>query len=302
MNTGNSSNFINAVIPYYDDINEFLASTSVSERTRDPLFLCLRLHKNDDNVVYKPPFRRGFYFVGLLTNAEKSKISYDNTNVNDLDSLLVFQAPGLMYSFYRDTSTHGYLIYFKRECFSYYKPSLDTEFPFFDIQHTDFHKITHEKFSELSCHFEEVFTAYEKTSDHKIASLKLLALLYQLKEFSAYNDISQQKLANPGQVLLKKFIALVNTNYIEKRRIEDYAKMLFISPNHLSQSVKSVSGKNALSYINERLLTEAKSFISYTDYSIAEIAYKLNFSDPANFGKFFKKLVGITPLEFREKK
>ena len=89
-----------AIIPYYDDINRFLASTSLSERTTDPLFYCLRLQKNDGNIVYKPPFRRGFYFVGLLTNAERSKISYDNTSVNDLDSLIVFQAPGLMYSFY----------------------------------------------------------------------------------------------------------------------------------------------------------------------------------------------------------
>jgi AraC family transcriptional activator of pobA len=291
-----------AIVPYYDDINRFLASTSLKERTNDPLFYCLRLQKNDGNVVYKPPFRRGFYFVGLLTNAERSKISYDNTNVNDLDSLIVFQAPGLMYSFYRDTSTHGYFIYFKPECFSYFKPQLESEFPFFDVQHTDFFKITQDKFKELSQHFEEVFVAYEHASDHKIASLKLLALLYQLKEFSAFSDAWQQKLANPGQVLLKKFVTLVNTNYIEKRKIEDYAKMLFISSNHLSQSIKSASGRNALSYINERLLTEAKSFIKYTDFSIAEIAYKLNFSDPANFGKFFKKQTGITPLEYREKK
>ncbi|HEY4830989.1 MAG TPA: hypothetical protein VIH61_00285, partial [Waddliaceae bacterium] len=213
-------------IPYYDDINEFLASTSLSDRTKDPLFHCMRLQKNDDNVVYKPPFRRGFYFVGLLTNAEKSRITYDNTNVNNLDSLIVFQAPGLVYSFYRDSSTHGYLIYFKNQCFSYYKPSFVTEFPFFDIQHTDFFKITHEKFKELSHHFEDIFTAYEKASNHRIASLKLLSVLYELKEFSIFRDTWQQRIASPDQVLLKKFITLVNTNYIEKRKIEDYAKLL----------------------------------------------------------------------------
>jgi AraC family transcriptional activator of pobA len=289
-------------IPYYDDINEFLASTSLSDRTKDPLFHCLRLQKNDDTVVYKPPFRRGFYFLGLLTNAEKSKIAYDNTNVNDLDSLIVFQAPGLVYSFYRDSSTHGYLVYFKHQCFSYYQPPLDKEFPFFDIQHTDFFKITQEKFKELSHLFEDIFTAYEKTSNHRIASLKLLAVLYELKEFSMFRDARQQRIASPDQALLKKFITLVNTNYIEKRKIEDYAKLLFLSPNHLSQTIKSISGRNALSYITERLMTEAKSFINYTDFSIAEIAYKLNFSDPANFGKFFKKQAGLTPLEFREKR
>lgn len=83
--------------------------------------------------------------------------------------------------------------------------------------------------------------------------------------------------------------------------MEEYAEMLFVTPNHLSQTIKSTSGKNALSYINERITSEAKSLISYTELSIAEIAYKLDFSDPANFGKFFKKQTGLTPLEFRNK-
>jgi len=38
----------------------------------------------------------------------------------------------------------------------------------------------------------------------------------------------------------------------------------------------------------------------YTKFDIAEIAYQLNFSDPANFGKFFKKHSGFTPLEYRK--
>jgi AraC-like DNA-binding protein len=48
------------------------------------------------------------------------------------------------------------------------------------------------------------------------------------------------------------------------------------------------------------LLSEAKSLIQFTDFDIAEIAYQLNFSDPANFGKFFKKHTDQTPLEFRK--
>ena len=50
------------------------------------------------------------------------------------------------------------------------------------------------------------------------------------------------------------------------------------------------------------MLEEAKSIIQFTDLDIAEIAYRLNFSDPANFGKFFKKHTNQTPLEFRKSK
>jgi len=288
-----------AAIPHYEDINEFLASIPVDYRTDDPFLYCLRLRENQDSIMYKPPFRRGFYFVGLFTNAEKTTIAYDNTNTNNLDSVIVFQSPGLIYSFYRDPSTHGYIIYFKSQCFSYFKPVFEKEFPFFSVQQTDFFRINQAKFREMAPQFEDVFSAYGHSKNHMVASLQLLALLYQLKEYSIFNTLQQERLATPQQILLKKFIALVNTNYIEKRKVEDYAAMLFVTPNHLSQAIKSVAGRNALSYINERILAEAKSLISYTELSIAEIAYKLDFSDPANFGKFFKKQAGITPLEFR---
>jgi AraC family transcriptional regulator, transcriptional activator of pobA len=289
-------------IPYYQEINEFLASIPLDNRTKNPLFYCLRLDPNKHPVdSYKPPFRRAFYFIALLTNAGKTKVTYDNTSEDNLNSFLAFQSPGLVYSFYRHRSTHGYLIYFKPQCLSFFKPELEKEFAFFDILHTNFFKIGQSKFNELAPHFEEVFSAYERsTADHhEIACAKLLALLYQLKEFAAFNHW-QERFTTPQQVLLKKYIQLININYIEKRTVEEYAALLSVTPKHLSQSVKSASGKNALSFISDRIITEAKSLIRYTDFDMAEIAFQLNFSDPANFGRVFKKHTGITPLEFKK--
>jgi len=292
-------------IPYYKDINDFLKSIPSEYETRNPNFFCLRLKENDGSISnYKPPFRKDFYFIALVSNAGNTKITYDNTNVTKLNSFLVFQSPGLLYSFYRDKSAHGYLIYFKKECFSFFKPAFEKEFPFFNILHTNFFKLNEAKFQEFAPHFEEVFLSYENTNDnqHKVATIKLLALLYQLKEFTTAFKQWEEGFTTPQQILLHKFVQLVNNFYIEKRTIEEYATLLHVTPNYLSQSIKSASGKNALSYINDRLLSEAKSLIEFTDFDIAEIAYQLNFSDPANFGKFFKKHTGFTPLEYRKSK
>jgi AraC-like DNA-binding protein len=292
-------------IPFYKDINEFLSSIPSDYRTSDPNFYCLRLKENEGSMSnYKPPFRKDFYFIALVSNAGKTKITYDNTNVTELNSFLVFQAPGLLYSFFRDNSANGYLLYFKKECFSFFKPEFEREFPFFNILHTNFFKLNQSKFREFAPYFEEVFISYENTNDnhHMVASLKLLALLYQLKDFTTAFQQWEESFTTPQQILLRKFIQLVNNFYIEKRTIEDYAAMLHVTPNYLSQTVKTASDKNALSYINERMLEEAKSIIQFTDLDIAEIAYRLNFSDPANFGKFFKKHTNQTPLEFRKSK
>lgn len=290
-------------IPYYKDINDFLKSIPSDFETKNPNFFCLRLKENEGSISnYKPPFRKDFYFIALVSNAGETKITYDNTNVTKLNSFLVFQSPGLLYSFYRDKSANGYLIYFKKECFSFFKPDFENEFPFFNIIHTNFFKLNEAKFQEFAPHFEEVFSSYENTNDsqHKVAVIKFLALLYQLKEFTTAFKQWEEGFSSPQQILLQKFIQLVSNFYIEKRTIEDYAALLNVTPNHLSQSVKSASDKNALSFINDRLLSEAKSLIQFTDFDIAEIAYQLNFSDPANFGKFFKKHTDQTPLEYRK--
>ena len=290
-------------IPFYKEINDFLESIPSAYRTSNPDFFCLRLQENEGSINnYKPPFRKDFYFIGLVTDAGKTKITFDNTNVTQLDSFLVFQSPGLVYSFLRDQSAHGYLIYFKPQCLSFFKPGFEKEFPYFNLLHTNFYKFNHSKFQSFAPLFEDVFAAYETSTDakHTVASIKLLALLYQLKEFTSTFSEWERGFTTPQQMLFQKFIQLVNNFYIEKRTVEEYAELLSVTPNHLSQSVKAATDKNALSFINERILQEARSLIQYTDFDMAEIAYQLNFSDPANFGKFFKKHSGITPLDFRK--
>lgn len=263
---------------------------------------CLRLKENMPEMEqYKSAFKKDFYFIGLVNNAGKTKITYDNTSVTELNSFLVFQAPGLLYSFFRDDTASGYLLYFKKDCFSFFKPDFEKEFSFFDLLHTNFFRLNQSRFNEFAPLFEDVFQTYEATNDkqHTAAALKLLALLYQLKEFATVFNQWEQGFASPQQTLLKKFIQLVNNYYLEKRTIQEYADLLCITPNHLSQSIKAVSGKNALTLINERIMSEAKSLILYTDFDMAQIAWQLNFSDPANFGKFFRRHTGTTPLEFR---
>jgi hypothetical protein len=89
------------IIPSYKEINEFLQSFSTGYQSGDPNLYCLRLKENMPSMEkYKPPFKKDFYFIALVKNAGNTKITYDNTSVTDLNSFLVFQSPGLLYSFF----------------------------------------------------------------------------------------------------------------------------------------------------------------------------------------------------------
>ncbi|WP_183558637.1 helix-turn-helix domain-containing protein [Mucilaginibacter sp. SP1R1] len=295
---------IKATLPYYIEINDFLASIPWPDRTTDPDFYCLRLKRLDQDVqVYRPPFKRSFYFFALLVNSGKIEVNYGDQTVHDPDSYLVFHSPNLVYSFAHNNSLEGYIIYFTQECFSFFKPDFHQQFPLFDPLHTNLFKFDHATFDRLAPQFEDVFVAYERSerSQHMEAKVKLLGLLYQLEDF-AVEKKKDIRMATTQQILLRKFMQLIDNHYIDKRTVQEYADMLSVTANYLSQSIKKVSGKNALTFIAERLVKEAKSLIQYTGFEIAEIAYQLNFSDPANFGKFFKKQTGFSPSEFRKQR
>lgn len=295
---------LKTALPYYTEINDFLASIPWPDRTSDPDFYCLRLKPLDQAVsVYRPPFKRSFYFFALLFNSGKIEVNYGDQTVHDPDSYLVFHSPNLVYSFAHNNALEGYVIYFKPKVFSFFKPEFHQQFPLFDVLQTNLFKFDHATFGRLVPHFESVFTAYERSdkAQHMEARLKLLGLLYHLEDF-ALGRTEATRPATTQQALLRRFLQLIENHYIDQRTVQEYADLLAVTANYLSQTVKQVSGKNALTFIADRLVTEARSLIQYTDFEIAEIAYQLNFSDPANFGKFFKKHTGLSPSAFRKQR
>lgn len=293
---------ITTTLPYYTEINDFLASIPWPSRTENPDFYCLRLKPVEGGQVsvYRPPFKRSFYFFALLFNSGEVKVNYGDQTVQDPDSYLVFHSPNLVYSFAHNNALEGYVIYFKSEAFSFFKPEFHQQFTLFDLHRTNLFKFEYAMFSQLVPHFEAVFSAYEQSGSdaHLEARLKLLGLLCHLEGFAL--ERSQQALpVGRQQLLLRDFIQLIENNYIHKRSVKEYADLLSVTANYLSQSVKQVSGRNALSFITERLAAEARSLVRYTDMEISRIAYQLEFSDPTNFGKFFKKHNGVSPSAFR---
>ncbi|WP_158994194.1 hypothetical protein [Mucilaginibacter sp. L196] len=214
---------IKITLPYYTEINDFLASIPWPGRTTNPNFYCLRLkHLDHDLQVYRPPFKRSFYFFALLFNSGKIEVNYGDQTIHDPDSYLVFHSPDLVYSFAHNNALEGYIIYFKPECFSFFKPDFHQQFPLFDVLHTNLFKFDHATFKHLAPHFEAVFTTYERSAkaQHIEAKTKLLGLLYYLQDFllEKKKDIRP---ATTQQILLRKFIQLINNHYIDMRTVQD---------------------------------------------------------------------------------
>ncbi|MGJ1501267.1 MULTISPECIES: helix-turn-helix domain-containing protein [Bacteroidota] len=94
----------------------------------------------------------------------------------------------------------------------------------------------------------------------------------------------------------KNFVA---QNYINERNIDFYAKNLNISSNYLHKVIKRRYGQTPIEIINNALLSECKSRLSYSDSSIGEIADDMGFESIQSFSKYFKKHTGTSPSLYR---
>ena len=100
--------------------------------------------------------------------------------------------------------------------------------------------------------------------------------------------------------LFRKFIELLNI-HIGKHKLPFYAEKMNISPQYLSRLVEDSSGTAARDWINRAVVLQAKLLLRNSKYTIEQIAEELNFSTVPYFCRLFKREVGTTPTEYRNK-
>jgi len=100
--------------------------------------------------------------------------------------------------------------------------------------------------------------------------------------------------------LFMNFMDLLPEHFVREHGIEFYADALNVTPTYLSRAVRQVSGRTVMEYINRLLLMEAIWLLESTDLSIDEIAERINYADSTTFGRFFFRMKGVTPREYRK--
>ena len=95
------------------------------------------------------------------------------------------------------------------------------------------------------------------------------------------------------------FVKILSLHFKEERGVQFYADALFITPKHLSKTLKEVTGKTCSELIDDMVITEAKILLDESGTSVASVAEQLQFSDQFFFSKFFKRHTGINPSQYK---
>lgn len=131
-------------------------------------------------------------------------------------------------------------------------------------------------------------------------SLRLLYSLF-LSDLAVIEEhsVPARRLSPRLEELFLRFIRLISKHFNEHRDIAFYADQLCITPTYLSRIVRQVSGRTVIDYIEQMLLMEATWLLLTSNLSVAQIADRLHFAETTTFARFFKRLKGCTPKEYR---
>lgn len=160
---------------------------------------------------------------------------------------------------------------------------------------------------EIASYLKDYFALISRAScnekfemNPEIAHLSLQIILTSIRLI--YNKYCKENNnSNRKKEICRELIQSITEHYKYERRAQFYADQLGVSLQHLSTTVKQVTGKSVLETIAYIIIMDAKAKLKGTNMTIQEISYSLNFPSASFFGKYFRRYVGMTPLEFRNR-
>ena len=157
-------------------------------------------------------------------------------------------------------------------------------------------------------YLEDYFTLFSNVTNDETVELHPDIILYQLKSIllgvsnvyvkQPYHPVS----CNRQEQIYRDLLQLITKHYVTERTAQFYASKLGLTPQHLSTTVKQVTGGTVLDLIAHVVILDAKAKLKSTNLSVQEISYALNFPTPSFFGKYFKRYVGMSPLSYKQSK
>ena len=97
-------------------------------------------------------------------------------------------------------------------------------------------------------------------------------------------------------------IDFMQENLHQTVTLQELAMEVHISPSHYSALFRKKTGYPPLEYFNHIKVQKACQYLQFTNLQVKEIAYKLGINDPYYFSRFFSNIMGMSPLEYRNRK
>ena len=120
------------------------------------------------------------------------------------------------------------------------------------------------------------------------------------RDYSRHHLTTVATLQGRADRLYNDFIRLLGKDYSHNSDVAHYADALNVSSAYLGQVCRRIAGRSTKSIIDDWLLHDIERQLTTTSRTIQEIAISLGFSSQAHLSRFFRKLEGRSPTEYRK--
>jgi two-component system response regulator YesN len=147
----------------------------------------------------------------------------------------------------------------------------------------------------------EVFRTYEHYHNRIENADFLQSITGLLDDFTEklINEIRQTRYSS-STILINRAISFIQYHYDEKISLDDVAEKLHLSKHYLCSAFKKATGENMSLYINKLRIEKAKSLLLEPNGRVKEIYEEVGYSNQQYFSKVFKRITGMTVMEYKE--
>ena len=170
------------------------------------------------------------------------------------------------------------------------------------IKDTPFYSVAEEVLEALSTVYRQVLRLMNQPDNPYREEIirHLFSAHYYGLGYYIHGLQSQPSTMTAQQEKCEKFLSLVAENFKTQRDIGFYADKLCVTSKYLSTLLKQETGMTALDWIEKHVVLYAKSCLSSTSKTIQEISDELDFPSQSVFGKYFKRVEGMSPKAYRQ--
>lgn len=171
------------------------------------------------------------------------------------------------------------------------------------VQESPYMRLDENRFKRLVDSYRFLEEKMETTQDnvcrYSVIKHGLLSVVYECLGY-LLEEKRTNKPTSRKDALFEAFVRNVMKKHRDEHGVQFYADELFVTPKYLTTVVENLSGKSAKRWIEEYLALDAKVMLKSSTKDIQEIASELNFADISVFGKFFKRVTGMSPKNYRQ--
>jgi AraC family transcriptional regulator, transcriptional activator of pobA len=249
------------------------------------------------------PHRHDFYHLFWVESGNGTFVS-DGQSYPLTRGSLIFIPPGQVHAWKWNATLKGYVLCFEpASLFSRndrpYRLLHDlAQFSATTKDRANF-PIAGSSYRILRASFKELANEFRGNAEFRgdIVRSQLTALLIRLHRLCLSTPSAEVQ--GYSTQLTNRFLLLLEKEEGKLQRTSFYISALSVRARVLVDAVLAETGKSPSAWIRDRTLLEARRLLTYTDLTISEIAYRLNFRNVSYFVRFYRRLAGVPPKASR---